>query len=89
MVHVRDGDARQAELIGHRLASCGFAVDVADERGLNGIIRGPWIKRGGRERVRGRGRTEERTLPGSRSTIVSAANPIYVPVLRIILLKHR
>ena len=89
MVHVRDGDARQAELVGRRLASCGFAVDVADERCLNGIVRGLWIERGGRERVRGQGRTEERTLPGSRSTIVAAAKPIYVPVLRIILLKDR
>ena len=88
MGRVRDGDARQAELVGRRLASCGFAVDVADERGLNGIVRGPRIKRGGRECVRGQGRTEERTLPGSRNTIVSAANPIYVPVLRIVLLKH-
>ena len=77
MVHVRDRDARQAELVGRRLASRGFAVDVADERALNGIVRGPWIKRGGRERVRGQGRTEERRLPASWSTIVAAANPIY------------
>ena len=71
------------------LASCGFAVDIADERGLDGIMRDPWIERGNRERVRGLGRTKEKTSPASRSTIVAVAKPIYVLVLRIILLKRR
>ena len=55
VIHVRDRDARQAELVERRLAGRGFAVDVADERGLYGIIRDPWIKRDDRENVRGRG----------------------------------
>ena len=69
VVHVRDRDARRAELVERRLASCGFAVEVADARGLDGTLCGPWIERGGRERVKGLGRTEQRTLPASGSTI--------------------
>ena len=41
VVHVRDRDSRQAELVERRLASCGFAVEVAAARGLDGTVCGP------------------------------------------------
>ncbi len=44
VVYVRDINAREAELVECRLARRGFAVDVADERGLDRLVRDPWIE---------------------------------------------
>ncbi|KAH8978304.1 hypothetical protein EDB92DRAFT_2108130 [Lactarius akahatsu] len=61
VVHVRDWDARQDELVERRLACCGCAVNVADERDLDGIICDSWTDSDGREWTRvGVGRTDGR-----------------------------
>lgn len=44
LVHVRGRDARQAELVESGLVHRRFAVDVADERHLDEIVRDPWIE---------------------------------------------
>ena len=57
-----------------------FAVGNTEKHGLGGILRDHWIERDGRNHVRGRRRTEDRT-----NAFVSAAMPIYVPVFANIL----
>ena len=42
VVHVRDRDTREAELVERCLAACRSAVDVTDERGLDGVVCDPW-----------------------------------------------
>ena len=45
VVHVRDRDARQAELVERRLARRGFAIDVPHECRLDGVVRDPFGSR--------------------------------------------
>jgi hypothetical protein len=83
VIHVRDRDPRQAQLVERCLTRRGFAIDVANECCLYGVVRDPFGSRtpGMREDTWFGWTTED--LPASRSAFVAASKPIYVPALRI------
>ena len=61
------------------MARRGCTDDVADECGLDGIVRDSWITGEGTEMD---GWTVE-YAPASRSAFVAASKPIYMPLVRI------
>ena len=73
VIHARDWDTRQADLVECRLTRCGFAIDVVDECHLDGSALDPLVENAGNVERNWDGWTTDH-LPASRSTFVAAAS---------------